>query len=73
MNLRELINGLENLSQNGKNDKLRVVLNDGKEWQLFPEIVSAFINQDPDYNFDESNCGPDEWIELKTDNYEKET
>lgn len=63
MNLRELIDKLEMLSQNGKNDWLRVVFPHG-DWELYPEFVSAHINQDPTYNFDEANDGSDMWVEL---------
>ena len=63
MTLRETINRLEKLSKNGLNDNLPVVINDGKSC-FYPEITSAYINQESDYNFDEANCGPDQWVEL---------
>lgn len=67
MNLRELINRLEQLSHNGHNDYMRVCFRCGNDWQLYPEVVSAWISQEPDYNFDEANCGPYEWVELNID------
>ena len=72
MNLRELINRLEQLSDNGRNDYMPVRFKCGNDWQVYPEVVSAWISQDPTYNFDEANCGPDEWVELKIDNEEAE-
>lgn len=27
-------------------------------------VTGAIINQDPHYNFDEANCGSDEWVEI---------
>ncbi len=33
-------------------------------------IVNAYIKQDPDFNFDEADCGPDEWIDLDFDDFE---
>lgn len=27
-------------------------------------ITNAWIAQDPNYDFDTANCGPDEWIDL---------
>lgn len=67
MTLRELINRLEELSCNGVNDNLDVFVRQGQCRLDYPEVVSAFICQDPDYNFDEANCGPDEYIELNVE------
>ena len=67
MKLRELINRLELLSHEGAFDDLEVVLKKGNEWEYYPRITSAWLNRDPDYNFDESNQGPEEWIELETE------
>lgn len=67
MKLRELINRLEQLSHNGANDDLDVVLKTEEDWQLFPPIKSAWLNQNPDFNFDEENCGPETWVELEID------
>ena len=72
MNLRKLINGLEQLSCGGANDNLEVVFRLGPDWQTYPEITSAKIAQDPDYNFDEANCGPEKWVELDIDDEERE-
>jgi len=66
MTLRNLINKLERLSQGGKNDYLPVVFPNG-EWELYPEFISVNINQDPTYNFDESNDAPYMWVELDID------
>lgn len=64
MNLRTFINRLEELSHNGENDNLEVVFRTGTFWGFYPEITTAHISQDPNYDFDESNCGPDRWVEL---------
>ena len=59
--LGQLTERLKVLSQDGKNDWMYVSFkHDDVE---FP-IANVFICQDPDYNFDEANCGPDEWVEL---------
>ena len=64
MNLRELINKLENLSKSGINDNLPVVFELGNTWEDYPEITSVYLNIDPDFNFEE-------WIELKISREDK--
>ena len=64
LSLTELIERLQNLSKklgehNSKMTNVRFHVDD-EEYT----ITNAWIVQDPDYNFDEANCGPDEWIEL---------
>lgn len=70
MKLGELIKRLQELSDNGHNDYMEVVLKTDEIWQFYPPIKSAWINQDPDYNFDEANCGPEEWVELHIETFE---
>ena len=69
MKLRELINRLEKLSKNGRNDDLYVVLKSGPNWQYYPEITSAWISQDPDFDIDEADCGPEQWVELDVEHF----
>lgn len=64
MKLRELINRLEQLSHDGANDDLNVVVKTGNDWEEYPQVTSAYIAQDPDYNSDEANCGPVEWVQI---------
>ena len=46
---------------------MEVVLKTEDEYEFYPSIKSAWINRDPYYNFDEAVCGPEEWIELETE------
>lgn len=68
MNLREFINRLERLSDNGRNDHLEIGVNNTEDVCLPFAVSGVRIMQDPDYDFDTANCGPDEWIEITTFN-----
>lgn len=60
--LGQLIERLKTLSHDGQNDWMRVIFNFEDEDY---HITNAWIVQDPDYNFDEANCDPMQWIELR--------
>lgn len=60
--LGQLIERLKTLSHDGKNDWMPVQFNFDDEVY---SITNAWIMQDPDFNFDEANCGPDEWIDIR--------
>lgn len=62
LTLRKFINRLEQLSHNGENDDLPVGLIVNKDEHY--AITNAWIMQDPNYNFDTANCGPDKWVDL---------
>lgn len=67
LNLGQFIARLQALSHDGKNNWMPVSLSiDGEEYP----IVNAYIMQDPNYNFDEANCGSDEWIDIVFDDSE---
>lgn len=61
LNLGQFIARLQALSRDGKNDWMPVSFSIDDEEH---PIVNAYIKQDPDFNFDEANCGPDEWIDI---------
>ena len=61
LTLGQFIARLQALSHDGKNDWMPVSFNIDDEEH---PIVNAYIKQDPDFNFEEANCGPDEWIDL---------
>ena len=67
LNLAQFIARLQALSHDGKNDWMPVSFTIDDEEH---PIVNAYIKQDPDFNFDEANCGPDEWIDLDFDDFE---
>ena len=61
LTLGQLIERLKVLSHDGKNDWMPVSFTFNAEQYL---VTNAYINQDPDFNFDEANCGPGEWIDI---------
>ena len=64
--LTELINRLQCLSKslgnNSKTTEVRINIM-GQEYC----VTGAMIATEPDYNFDEANCGPDTWVELNVE------
>lgn len=65
MTIREVINRLEKLSRHdgvNDHDEVRVEIN-GEVY----DIKSIMLRPDPDYNFDESNCGPEIWAEISVE------
>ena len=67
MKLRQLINRLEKLSHNGDRDHLEVCIRNAEDIDFPFTIKCAYIMQDPSYNFDTSNDGPYNWVQLEAD------